>query len=64
MESSACWRMQDQWSDLEVYTNFRRIDLQEGEFDDDYEHETYKILFDNKALAAKLVDRKIIENYK
>lgn len=52
------------FAEWEVYTTLRRISLQAGDYDKDYETDTYKIFLDNGALAANDVARKVIDNYK
>jgi hypothetical protein len=61
--NKSCPEIDDTWGDIEVFTTLRRVMVEDGGYDEDYEHDTYKIFFNNKALAAQLVDQKIIDNY-
>lgn len=53
----------DDFSQLEVYSELRVVEFEEGPYDEDYEWDTYTIRI-NKLVAAELVGRHIIDGRK
>lgn len=63
MAPGAMPKLSQQGSTLEVYSDLRRIMVCDGEYDPDYECETYDLKLDTGVMPFKGVDRKVIDDH-